>query len=118
MAWLIELLNIEACKTRYLLDYFGEDLGEPCGHCSYCEEGKTDQICSVVRNLSSSEEVHVDKFLEERPIGTKTPREYARFLCGIASPKLRRSPLTKNRLFCALEKAPFHAVLKALEKRV
>ena len=113
----IELLNIETCKTRYLLGYFGEDLGQPCGHCSYCEEGKTDQICSVESNLSSGEEVHVDKFLEERPIGTKTSRECARFLCGIASPKLRRSPLTKNRLFGVLEKAPFHAVLKALEDR-
>lgn len=26
-----------SCLRRYLLDYFGEHLAEPCGHCSSCQ---------------------------------------------------------------------------------
>jgi ATP-dependent DNA helicase RecQ len=111
----IELLNIDSCKTRAVLDYFGEDLGQACGHCSHCQTGKTDRIRSVERDLSNNEQRQVDQFLDQRPIGFKTPREHARFLCGIASPKLSRSKLTQSKLFGALEQTPFHAVLKALE---
>src|SRR5690606_36385445 len=28
----VELMNAPSCKTGYLLAYFGEDLGAPCGH--------------------------------------------------------------------------------------
>ncbi|OXM66053.1 RecQ family ATP-dependent DNA helicase [Amycolatopsis vastitatis] len=27
------------CRRRYLLGYFGEELGAPCGHCDTCEAG-------------------------------------------------------------------------------
>ncbi|NUW36960.1 ATP-dependent DNA helicase RecQ [Nonomuraea sp. SMC257] len=27
------------CRRRFLLAYFGEDLGEPCGHCDTCRAG-------------------------------------------------------------------------------
>ena len=111
----IELLNADSCKTRAVLEYFGEDLGSPCGHCSHCETGKTDRIRSAEHNLNSNEQNQINRFLDERPIGFKTPRENARFLCGIASPKLNRSRLTQNELFASLEQSPFHAVLKALE---
>lgn len=110
----VELLNIDDCKTRYLLGYFGEDLGEPCGHCGYCETGKTAKIGKPRRNLTQSEAARVKQFLREQPIGQKTPRESARFLCGITSPKLSRGPLLKNPLFGSLEQTPFQAVLKAL----
>ncbi len=114
----IELLNIDSCKTRAVLDYFGEDLGQPCGHCSHCKTGQTDRIRAVERELADSEQTQIDQFLEKRPIGYKSPRESARFLCGIASPKLSRSRLTRDALFGALDQTPFQAVLKALEPRV
>lgn len=113
----IELLNIESCKTRTVLDYFGEDLGQPCGHCSYCQTSKTDPIPSIERALSLDEQTQVNRFLKESPIGSKAPRECARFLCGISSPQLSRSRLTQNPLFGALDQTPFHAVLKAVEER-
>jgi ATP-dependent DNA helicase RecQ len=28
-----------ACRRRFLLSYFGEDLSEPCGHCDNCNAG-------------------------------------------------------------------------------
>lgn len=112
----IELLNIDSCKTRAVLDYFGEDLGEACGHCSHCQTGTTDRIANTNRTLNLEEQNHVTQFLKESPIGSKTPRECARFLCGISSPQLSRSRLTQNSLFGALDQTPFHAVIRALEK--
>lgn len=111
---IVELLNVDSCKTRYVLEYFGEDLGEPCGHCSHCETGKTKSIQSLDRGLREEEMVFVKQFLNKRPIGFKTARENARFLCGISSPKLARSKATKRPLFGVLESAPFHAVLEAV----
>lgn len=114
----IELLNIKSCKTRSILDYFGEDLGQACGHCSYCQTGETDSIRDIEHTLSLDEQASINQFLEQRPIGSRTPRENARFLCGISSPQLSRSRLTQNSLFGALGQTPFHAVLKALEESV
>jgi ATP-dependent DNA helicase RecQ len=111
----IDLLNADSCKTRAVLEYFGEDLGQACGHCSHCETGETDTIRNAERDLDANEQIQIKRFLDQRPIGFKTARENARFLCGIASPKLSRSRLTKNELFGALEQSPFNAVLKALE---
>lgn len=111
----VELMNVPSCKTGYVLAYFGEDLGRPCGHCSYCETGATATIGGADRALGPSERRHLDRFLSERPIGARSPRDAARFLCGIASPKLSRSPAAKSPLFGALADAPFRAVLSALE---
>ena len=111
----IDLLNADSCKTRAVLEYFGEDLGQACGHCSHCETGKTDTIRNADRDLDAKEQTQIKRFLDQRPIGFKTARENTRFLCGIASPKLSRSRLTKNELFGALEQSPFNAVLKALD---
>ena len=30
-----------ACLGRYILNYFGEDAGERCGHCQNCESGRS-----------------------------------------------------------------------------
>lgn len=31
------------CRRRYLLNYFGEEMAEPCGHCDNCESGTAGQ---------------------------------------------------------------------------
>lgn len=111
----VELLNVASCKTRHLLDYFGEDLGETCGHCDYCASGETSTIEHLQRSLNERENAVVERFFRENPLGERSVRECARFLCGIASPKLTRSRLTKTPLFGALEGTPFHAVMTAVE---
>ncbi len=111
----INLLNTDSCKTKYLLKYFGEELGRDCGHCSYCATGETETLESANRELDTKEQEALNRFLKERPIGFGPAREGARFLCGIASPKLTRSKATRNSLFGALSETPFHAVLASVE---
>lgn len=114
----VTLINKNSCKTRHLLAYFGEELGKPCGHCSYCASGETQAIEGYDRALSESETALVDRFLGESPLGDAGAREGARFLCGISSPKLARNRVTKHPLFGALGEAPFHAVLSAVKERL
>ncbi len=108
----VELMNVDSCKTSYLLNYFGEVLEHACGHCGYCTNGKVSKLQKVDRELSSAERAVVERFRKEGSMRSATPREGARYLCGIATPKTSRS---KGALFGALEEAPFQAVLAALE---
>ncbi len=50
-----------ACLRNYILDYFGEKVQEPCGHCSSCENGKakvkiTDAAVLIFRTVNSLHE--------------------------------------------------------------
>lgn len=112
----IDLLNIESCKTRAVLDYFGEDLGQPCGHCSFCQTSKSVPIRNAERVLSLEAQSLVAQILEEQPLGSKSPRDYARFLCGISSPQFSRNGLTRHPRFGAMEQTPFQAVLHELDR--
>ena len=40
-------LNDEACRTRYLLSYFGEELEENCGHCDLCRTRKNSSAATA-----------------------------------------------------------------------
>ncbi|WP_226674916.1 DNA helicase RecQ [Rossellomorea aquimaris] len=33
---MIDFVHTEACLQNYILNYFGEDVDQPCGHCSNC----------------------------------------------------------------------------------
>ncbi|NJN59048.1 MAG: ATP-dependent DNA helicase RecQ [Leptolyngbyaceae cyanobacterium SL_5_9] len=35
--------EVQDCRRQYVLNYFGEELGEPCGRCDRCEAGITSQ---------------------------------------------------------------------------
>ncbi|MCH6259155.1 RecQ family ATP-dependent DNA helicase [Puniceicoccaceae bacterium K14] len=111
----VEMMNVESCKTQYVLRYFGEELDEPCGHCSFCSTNQTIPLEGIEREMTDEERVKMDTFLDERPIGFKSARENARFLCGIVSPSLTRSKATKDKLFGTLAKVPFNTILQSLE---
>ncbi|MBK1879265.1 RecQ family ATP-dependent DNA helicase [Pelagicoccus mobilis] len=110
----VELLNVEGCKTRFLLSYFGEELSEDCGHCGYCETETVVPVGRAAACLSDEERVVVERFEASKPGGVSTAREGARFLCGIASPKTSRSRANRSEFFGRLEKTPFEAVLNSL----
>ncbi|MGV3532394.1 MAG: hypothetical protein ACO1QR_08490, partial [Chthoniobacteraceae bacterium] len=95
-----------------LLGHFGEELDQDCGHCGRClgepaaEVPRRDQDVRLQRGpLLGLRAAH--------PKALGTPRQMARFLCGISSPSLVTAKLTKHTLFGIHVEAPFHAVLEA-----
>jgi ATP-dependent DNA helicase RecQ len=57
---MIDLLSRDLCMEKQLLRYFGEDLNDNCGHCSYCNKGQikdefnVDSILSLLRERDYS----------------------------------------------------------------
>jgi ATP-dependent DNA helicase RecQ len=120
----IDYCQSPGCKTRKLLDYFGESLPKDCGHCATCRSAnagdaratpattlpKTEsaapskQIANVAAQLHSSA---AGRFL-------KSSRAMAKFLCGISSPIFTRQKLTKDRRFGQFENVPFKEVMRAV----
>jgi ATP-dependent DNA helicase RecQ len=110
------------CLTRYLLRYFGEDLAADCGHCGQCLGDApaavpfppafepTERDAALVRSLRSQ----VDPV---QRAALATPRQVARFLCGLTSPTATRSKLSRHPMFGSMAHAPFLKVL-ALAERV
>ncbi|RYD81831.1 MAG: hypothetical protein EOP84_10375 [Verrucomicrobiaceae bacterium] len=52
---------------------------------------------------------------EEGHAALKTPRQLARFLCGIGSPAVTRARLSRHDAFGLLERLPFSDVLEFSE---
>jgi len=112
---ILELINHSSCKVRYLLGYFGEDLGRDCGHCEWCLSGANDII---ERSTGEVSELHYQTIAELVAQGHEalgTPRQLARFLCGLTSPATSRARLSKLDSFGLLSHVPFSDVLSTLE---
>ena len=41
---MMRLLTLGRCQTNALLEYFGEERAEPCGHCGFCERGAAAEL--------------------------------------------------------------------------
>ena len=108
----------DGCLTRYLLRYFGEDLSRDCGHCARCAGQRPSPVpTSPQRNLADREAAMVRSLRAERHEALSTPRQTARFLCGLTSPAATRARLGKHDLFGALADAPFQQVLAFIERQ-
>jgi ATP-dependent DNA helicase RecQ len=108
----------DGCLTRYLLRYFGEDLAGDCGHCARCAGERPAPIpASPRRPPGDREAAMVRSLLAERHDALSTPRQMARFLCGLTSPSATRAKLGRHEMFGALADAPFQDVLAFVEKQ-
>jgi ATP-dependent DNA helicase RecQ len=107
------------CRTRHLLTYFGEPAENDCRHCGWCRGDRPAPIPPPGRRgIAPSECAGIEKLLAERHPALVAPRQVARFLCGITSPALTRSKLTRDPRFGALERVPFRTVLEFAEQRL
>jgi ATP-dependent DNA helicase RecQ len=105
------------CLTRYLLRYFGEDLPADCGHCARCAGEAPEPIpSSTPRRVGEREATLVRSLRAERQDALATPRQMARFLCGLNSPQATRAKLGRHQSFGALADAPFRDVLAFVEE--
>nr|MBF0222008.1 RecQ family ATP-dependent DNA helicase [Desulfobulbaceae bacterium] len=120
----VALVNHPGCQTNFLLDYFGEHRQENCGHCEWCIQGDDDDCHSARNTISTATSpVHlekwkgqVEKVLSEKNEALQSPRQQARFFCGIRSPKSIKAGLPGRASFGLLADCSFVGILEALEK--
>ncbi|MBI2421242.1 MAG: RecQ family ATP-dependent DNA helicase [Candidatus Hydrogenedentes bacterium] len=99
------------CLTRYLLAYFGE-AHEDCGHCSHCQGVVHAPLPEAPRReLGDSDRRRIQSLGSAGHEGLQSPRQIARFLCGITSPATSRKKNLPRELFGVYESAPFEEVL-------
>jgi ATP-dependent DNA helicase RecQ len=110
----LALAVVAACRTNELIQYFGEARSEPCGHCSFCIEGVARPLpgAAAIPSLEASvSEAELEALIAEHPAALETPRQQARFLCGIMSPATSRSRLGRHPVFGSLVEQRFADVL-------
>ena len=120
----VSLVNLQGCKTQYLLDYFGEQRDTGCGHCEFClrdgTEGETAQEGISVQNQSETlDDSVVEKVravLREDHQALQSVRQQVRFFCGIRSPQASRAGLHKHDSFGLLSDISFPIVKAILGK--
>jgi len=127
----LDFAGHRGCLTRRLLHYFGEELGdvrgdEPpvgCGSCTSCEEETPAASRDTPRNIPASavppitaEQISaVRALIAESHSSLGSPRQLARFLCGLTSPATTRERLGRHAAFGLLARVPFAAVLTQAE---
>ena len=110
----LDYAEADGCLTRDLLAYFGEDRPADCGHCGRCLGDPAAPLpASPVAVLGDREAAMVRALRSERHAALATPRQMARFLCGLTSPAASRAKLVKHAMFGAMADVPFERV-KAL----
>ena len=113
---MLDFVREPACLTARLTRYFGEDLPGDCGHCGPCLGQAPEPLPELPRRAFSSEDRAIVKGLRaEAHKALASPRQLARFLCGIASPATTRARLARDPRFGALAGFPFSRVLKLVE---
>jgi ATP-dependent DNA helicase RecQ len=106
------------CIVRYLLQYFGEELGRDCGHCESCL-GNSRRTFLIQRTMSTPKLDHQFRVLRHNyPDALSSPRQIARFLCGLSSPLLTQTKLNRHEDFGILAEIPFQNVIQAAEELV
>ncbi|MDX1680255.1 MAG: ATP-dependent DNA helicase RecQ [Akkermansiaceae bacterium] len=111
----VELAESESCLTNFVTRHFGEDIGE-CGHCDRCRGESPQPLPGSGASEIDGEALEViQRVKEEGHAPLKTPRQLARFLCGISSPAATRARLSRHDAFGLLESIPFERVMETLE---
>jgi ATP-dependent DNA helicase RecQ len=104
------------CRWQYLLDYFGDSRPAGCGHCDRCLGEPAGEIPPAkTRTLGPVAARSLQEIQSEGNKALESPRQMARFLCGLGSPALTKAKLMRHAKFGALANVPFQEVLKLVE---
>jgi ATP-dependent DNA helicase RecQ len=109
----VEFATEESCRGSAILEYFGESPGGDCGQCDVCSgsEAVGELPGSVPGEITADQIKAVHDLAAERHASLNSPRQIARFLCGLRSPATSRARLTRHDCFGLLEHLPFREVL-------
>jgi ATP-dependent DNA helicase RecQ len=108
----IDYAQATGCLTRRLLTYFGEELTADCGHCDRCQGITPSPLApATTRAPGPVESRRLADLRAEGHRALATPRQQARFLCGLSSPATVRAKLTRHPAFGLLDDVPFANVL-------
>lgn len=103
------------CLTQHLLGHFGEEHGD-CGHCARCLGSPPKPLPEPVYHVPGEADRTVFESLRrEGHEALRSPRQFARFLCGLRSPATTRAKLGKHPAFGRLESTPFQKVLQFVQ---
>jgi ATP-dependent DNA helicase RecQ len=111
----LELAASDRCQVRALGAYFGDDDDAPCGHCSVCARGAVSVPARRTRPVVPAIVDDGVALASEHRGALGHPRQLARFLCGLTSPKLTADKLTRHPRFGALSDSGYAEVLAAVE---
>jgi ATP-dependent DNA helicase RecQ len=121
------------CLTQRLLRYFGEEVGPAgsgeargrCGICTSCEDASSKSSksaaaareipVSAVPDITATQAAAIESLVAENRPSLRTPRQLARFLCGLTSPATSRERLGRHAGFGLLASVPFATVLARAE---
>jgi ATP-dependent DNA helicase RecQ len=122
------------CLTHRLLRYFGEEVDSQgsdearvrCGGCTSCEDpppkssksraATSREIpVSTVPEITAAQSSAIESLVAENRSSLATPRQLARFLCGLTSPATSRERLGRHAAFGLLARVPFATVLARAE---
>ena len=104
------------CLTGRLTHYFGEELPGPCGHCGPCLGDLPQSLPPRVERPITAEEREIVVALRAEGIkALASPRQLARFLCGLSSPSTIRAKMTRDPRFGILADVSFGRVLRMLD---
>jgi len=110
------LVGHRGCLTAYLTAHFGETLAVPCGHCDRCRGVPPQTVTRPPARRASDDEWRTLRDLVlENHAALATPRQLARFVCGMSSPASTRARLTRHNAFGLLADLPFADVLVMAE---
>ncbi len=115
VARVVQFAGHEGCRTKALLDYFGEPLEGDCGHCDICLGQRAGKLAEIeARDITDEEFKSIARLKAEQNAALATPRQLARFLCGINSPAASRAKLGRDPRFGMLAEVAFNVVMESL----
>ena len=107
----LTLSSGKACLTKVLLKHFGEKMEQPCGHCDRCRQVPPTKLKRrKPRKIADSELESIRELTDEKLATLGTPRQMARFLCGMSSPASMRARLYRHDAYGMLGDLPFREV--------
>ena len=107
----MSLATGKSCITKKLLAHFGEKMDEPCGHCDRCRGFPPASLKrSKPRMITEAEHRAARELISEKRAALGTPRQLARFLCGMSSPASMRARLYRHDSYGLLSELPFEEV--------